>query len=138
MDLGSSTQCRRLCFNSGPLSAILVLQHLSDMKTVKERRSRTASQTVLMDKNYFFNVELGTSVLMLLIPSFFILLSVTALLRKLKQQSRESVEDKRPKLLKALKEVNVSFLLVPLFPACCLLRPLTEGVLVTWHLFYSV
>ena len=33
-------------------------------------------------------------------------LSVTALLRKLKQQSRETVEDKRPKLLKALKEVN--------------------------------
>ena len=31
--------------------------------------------------------------------------SVTAILRKLKQQSRESVEDKRPKLLKALKEV---------------------------------
>uniref|UniRef100_A0A3Q1ENQ3 Ankyrin repeat domain 13C n=1 Tax=Acanthochromis polyacanthus TaxID=80966 RepID=A0A3Q1ENQ3_9TELE len=30
---------------------------------------------------------------------------ITALLRKLKQQSRESVEDKRPKLLKALKEV---------------------------------
>uniref|UniRef100_A0A668AN58 Ankyrin repeat domain 13C n=1 Tax=Myripristis murdjan TaxID=586833 RepID=A0A668AN58_9TELE len=29
---------------------------------------------------------------------------ITALLRKLKQQSRESVEDKRPKLLKALKE----------------------------------
>lgn len=32
--------------------------------------------------------------------------SVTALLRKLKQQSRETVEDKRPKLLKALKEVS--------------------------------
>uniref|UniRef100_A0A3P9L3B9 Ankyrin repeat domain 13C n=1 Tax=Oryzias latipes TaxID=8090 RepID=A0A3P9L3B9_ORYLA len=29
---------------------------------------------------------------------------ITALLRKLKQQSRDSVEDKRPKLLKALKE----------------------------------
>uniref|UniRef100_A0A9J8C1D5 Ankyrin repeat domain 13C n=1 Tax=Cyprinus carpio carpio TaxID=630221 RepID=A0A9J8C1D5_CYPCA len=31
---------------------------------------------------------------------------ITALLRKLKQQSRESVEDKRPRLLKALKEVK--------------------------------
>uniref|UniRef100_A0AAY4EWB2 Ankyrin repeat domain-containing protein n=1 Tax=Denticeps clupeoides TaxID=299321 RepID=A0AAY4EWB2_9TELE len=31
---------------------------------------------------------------------------ITALLRKLKQQSRESVEDKRPRLLKALKEVS--------------------------------
>ncbi|CAM2118937.1 unnamed protein product [Caretta caretta] len=30
---------------------------------------------------------------------------ITALLRKLKQQSRESVEEKRPRLLKALKEV---------------------------------
>lgn len=34
------------------------------------------------------------------------LFSVTALLRKLKQQSRESVEEKRPRLLNALKEVN--------------------------------
>lgn len=34
--------------------------------------------------------------------------AVTALLRKLKQQSRESVEDKRPRLLKALKEVSKS------------------------------
>uniref|UniRef100_A0A3Q2Y7R7 Ankyrin repeat domain 13C n=1 Tax=Hippocampus comes TaxID=109280 RepID=A0A3Q2Y7R7_HIPCM len=33
---------------------------------------------------------------------------ITALLRKLKQQSRESVEDKRPKLLNALKEVCCS------------------------------
>ncbi|KAJ8366733.1 hypothetical protein AAFF_G00344860 [Aldrovandia affinis] len=32
------------------------------------------------------------------------LVEVTALLRKLKQQSRESVEDKRPRLLKALRE----------------------------------
>lgn len=32
--------------------------------------------------------------------------SVTAILRKLKQQSRETVEDKRPKLLNALKEVK--------------------------------
>uniref|UniRef100_A0A2K6JX09 Ankyrin repeat domain-containing protein 13C n=1 Tax=Rhinopithecus bieti TaxID=61621 RepID=A0A2K6JX09_RHIBE len=31
---------------------------------------------------------------------------ITALLRKLKQQSRESVEEKRPRLLKALKEVS--------------------------------
>uniref|UniRef100_A0A8C5D5R6 Ankyrin repeat domain-containing protein n=1 Tax=Gouania willdenowi TaxID=441366 RepID=A0A8C5D5R6_GOUWI len=35
---------------------------------------------------------------------------ITALLRKLKQQSRESVEDKRPKLLKALKEVHAFFI----------------------------
>ncbi|CAI5685247.1 unnamed protein product [Oreochromis niloticus] len=35
---------------------------------------------------------------------------VTALLRKLKQQSRESVEDKRPKLLKALKELGDFYL----------------------------
>uniref|UniRef100_A0A7N6A2B2 Ankyrin repeat domain-containing protein n=1 Tax=Anabas testudineus TaxID=64144 RepID=A0A7N6A2B2_ANATE len=35
---------------------------------------------------------------------------ITALLRKLKQQSRESVEDKRPKLLKALKEVHLPLL----------------------------
>lgn len=34
--------------------------------------------------------------------------SVTAILRKLKQQSRESVEDKRPKLLKALREVSAA------------------------------
>ncbi|MED6270596.1 Ankyrin repeat domain-containing protein 13C, partial [Characodon lateralis] len=34
----------------------------------------------------------------------------TALLRKLKQQSRESVEDKRPKLLKALKELGDFYL----------------------------
>uniref|UniRef100_A0A8C5QS42 Ankyrin repeat domain-containing protein n=1 Tax=Leptobrachium leishanense TaxID=445787 RepID=A0A8C5QS42_9ANUR len=34
---------------------------------------------------------------------------ITALLRKLKQQSRESVEEKRPRLLNALKEVNKSF-----------------------------
>lgn len=34
--------------------------------------------------------------------------SVTAILRKLKQQSRESVEDKRPKLLKALREVSAT------------------------------
>ncbi|KAK0131495.1 Ankyrin repeat domain-containing protein 13C-A [Merluccius polli] len=33
---------------------------------------------------------------------------ITALLRKLKHQSRETVEDKRPKLLTALKEVHVS------------------------------
>uniref|UniRef100_A0A8C6WFW4 Ankyrin repeat domain 13C n=1 Tax=Neogobius melanostomus TaxID=47308 RepID=A0A8C6WFW4_9GOBI len=41
---------------------------------------------------------------------------ITALLRKLKQQSRESVEDKRPKLLKALKEVccSLMFLLMSL------------------------
>jgi len=32
--------------------------------------------------------------------------SVTAILRKLKQQSRDSVEDKRPKLLNALREVS--------------------------------
>lgn len=32
--------------------------------------------------------------------------AVSALLRKLKQQSRESVEEKRPRLLKALKEVS--------------------------------
>ncbi|CAB1324512.1 unnamed protein product [Coregonus sp. 'balchen'] len=32
---------------------------------------------------------------------------ITALLRKLKQQSRENVEDKRPKLLNALKEERV-------------------------------
>uniref|UniRef100_A0A8C1LT69 Ankyrin repeat domain 13C n=1 Tax=Cyprinus carpio TaxID=7962 RepID=A0A8C1LT69_CYPCA len=35
---------------------------------------------------------------------------VTALLRKLKQQSRESVEDKRPRLLKALKELGDFYL----------------------------
>uniref|UniRef100_A0A3Q1I9B1 Ankyrin repeat domain-containing protein n=1 Tax=Anabas testudineus TaxID=64144 RepID=A0A3Q1I9B1_ANATE len=35
---------------------------------------------------------------------------ITALLRKLKQQSRESVEDKRPKLLKALKELGDFYL----------------------------
>ncbi|KAI2658918.1 Ankyrin repeat domain-containing protein 13C [Labeo rohita] len=34
----------------------------------------------------------------------------TALLRKLKQQSRESVEDKRPRLLKALKELGDFYL----------------------------
>lgn len=34
--------------------------------------------------------------------------AVTAILRKLKQQSRESVEDKRPKLLKALREVRIT------------------------------
>lgn len=33
---------------------------------------------------------------------------VTAILRKLKQQSRENVEEKRPKLLKALREVRIS------------------------------
>uniref|UniRef100_A0A6Q2YFJ7 Ankyrin repeat domain-containing protein n=1 Tax=Esox lucius TaxID=8010 RepID=A0A6Q2YFJ7_ESOLU len=35
---------------------------------------------------------------------------ITALLRKLKQQSRESVEDKRPKLLRALKELGDFYL----------------------------
>uniref|UniRef100_A0A673YKR0 Ankyrin repeat domain 13C n=1 Tax=Salmo trutta TaxID=8032 RepID=A0A673YKR0_SALTR len=35
---------------------------------------------------------------------------VTALLRKLKQQSRETVEDKRPKLLNALKELGDFYL----------------------------
>uniref|UniRef100_A0A8C7F2V3 Ankyrin repeat domain 13C n=1 Tax=Oncorhynchus kisutch TaxID=8019 RepID=A0A8C7F2V3_ONCKI len=35
---------------------------------------------------------------------------ITALLRKLKQQSRESVEDKRPKLLNALKELGDFYL----------------------------
>ncbi|XP_032382934.1 ankyrin repeat domain-containing protein 13C isoform X1 [Etheostoma spectabile] len=35
---------------------------------------------------------------------------ITALLRKLKQQSRETVEDKRPKLLKALKELGDFYL----------------------------
>ncbi|KAM8838211.1 ankyrin repeat domain-containing protein 13C-A-like isoform 3-T3 [Synchiropus picturatus] len=35
---------------------------------------------------------------------------VTAILRKLKQQSRESVEDKRPKLLKALRELGDFYL----------------------------
>ncbi|KAF6107459.1 ankyrin repeat domain 13C [Phyllostomus discolor] len=39
---------------------------------------------------------------------------ITALLRKLKQQSRESVEEKRPRLLKALKECLY-------FPEFCLL-----------------
>lgn len=33
--------------------------------------------------------------------------SVTAILRKLKQQSRDNVEDKSPKLLKALREVRM-------------------------------
>lgn len=42
--------------------------------------------------------------------SFLLPFPVTAVLRKLKQQSRESVEDKRPKLLKALREVSVSVL----------------------------
>uniref|UniRef100_H0VEW6 Ankyrin repeat domain-containing protein 13C n=1 Tax=Cavia porcellus TaxID=10141 RepID=H0VEW6_CAVPO len=37
---------------------------------------------------------------------------ITALLRKLKQQSRESVEEKRPRLLKALKEVGYISLLI--------------------------
>uniref|UniRef100_A0A4W5NAA2 Ankyrin repeat domain 13C n=1 Tax=Hucho hucho TaxID=62062 RepID=A0A4W5NAA2_9TELE len=46
---------------------------------------------------------------------------ITALLRKLKQQSRESVEDKRPKLLNALKEVRLiycwfEFQFYPSFP----------------------
>ncbi|TRY82679.1 hypothetical protein DNTS_032606 [Danionella cerebrum] len=35
---------------------------------------------------------------------------ITALLRKLKQQSRESVEDKRPRLLKALRELGDFYL----------------------------
>uniref|UniRef100_A0A672ZDV7 Ankyrin repeat domain-containing protein 13C-like n=1 Tax=Sphaeramia orbicularis TaxID=375764 RepID=A0A672ZDV7_9TELE len=35
---------------------------------------------------------------------------ITAILRKLKQQSRESVEDKRPKLLKALRELGDFYL----------------------------
>ncbi|XP_032152513.1 ankyrin repeat domain-containing protein 13C isoform X2 [Sapajus apella] len=35
---------------------------------------------------------------------------ITALLRKLKQQSRESVEEKRPRLLKALKELGDFYL----------------------------
>ncbi|XP_068460183.1 ankyrin repeat domain-containing protein 13C-like [Clinocottus analis] len=35
---------------------------------------------------------------------------ITAILRKLKQQSRESVEDKRPKLLNALKELGDFYL----------------------------
>lgn len=48
--------------------------------------------------------DCGASPLTLLCPS--VCLPVTALLRKLKQQSRDSVEDKRPKLLKALKEVD--------------------------------
>lgn len=48
----------------------------------------------------------------------FVCLSVTALLRKLKQQSRESVEDKRPKLLKALKEVCSPCLVSALFSNC--------------------
>lgn len=39
---------------------------------------------------------------------FHLIISVTAILRKLKQQSRESVEDKRPKLLKALREVRTA------------------------------
>uniref|UniRef100_A0A3Q2PG04 Ankyrin repeat domain-containing protein 13C-like n=1 Tax=Fundulus heteroclitus TaxID=8078 RepID=A0A3Q2PG04_FUNHE len=33
---------------------------------------------------------------------------ITAILRKLKQQSRENVEEKRPKLLKALREVRIT------------------------------
>lgn len=70
MDLGSSAQCHRLYFNSGPLSAILVLQHLSDMKTVKDYSGRLL-KPLSLDKNYFYNVELETSVLMLLLPSFF-------------------------------------------------------------------
>uniref|UniRef100_A0A8C0IAB2 Ankyrin repeat domain 13C n=1 Tax=Bubo bubo TaxID=30461 RepID=A0A8C0IAB2_BUBBB len=40
---------------------------------------------------------------------------ITALLRKLKQQSRESVEEKRPRLLKALKEVRAGQLLLVYF-----------------------
>ncbi|KAG9350885.1 hypothetical protein JZ751_024774 [Albula glossodonta] len=39
--------------------------------------------------------------------------TLTALLRKLKQQSRESVEDKRPRLLKALKEVRLRGVSLP-------------------------
>uniref|UniRef100_A0A8B9KUQ2 Ankyrin repeat domain-containing protein n=1 Tax=Astyanax mexicanus TaxID=7994 RepID=A0A8B9KUQ2_ASTMX len=42
---------------------------------------------------------------------------ITALLRKLKQQSRESVEDKRPRLLKALKEVQPMPLLSRILPS---------------------
>lgn len=47
------------------------------------------------------------------------MISVTAILRKLKQQSRESVEDKRPKLLKALREVRTTLRRFSLTPVCC-------------------
>uniref|UniRef100_A0A3Q3KT50 Ankyrin repeat domain 13C n=1 Tax=Mastacembelus armatus TaxID=205130 RepID=A0A3Q3KT50_9TELE len=48
---------------------------------------------------------------------------ITALLRKLKQQSRESVEDKRPKLLKALKEVCRFYLIQLLLPLLSRILP---------------
>uniref|UniRef100_A0A8C5T3T9 Ankyrin repeat domain 13C n=1 Tax=Malurus cyaneus samueli TaxID=2593467 RepID=A0A8C5T3T9_9PASS len=52
---------------------------------------------------------------------------ISALLRKLKQQSRESVEEKRPRLLKALKErdlsVLIAFSLPPLVPLLSRILP---------------
>uniref|UniRef100_A0A4W6D1R6 Ankyrin repeat domain 13C n=1 Tax=Lates calcarifer TaxID=8187 RepID=A0A4W6D1R6_LATCA len=49
---------------------------------------------------------------------------ITAILRKLKQQSRESVEDKRPKLLKALREPHLN-----LFTLICTVVPLLSRML---------
>lgn len=65
--------------------------------------------------------------------SLFVSRSVTALLRKLKQQSRESVEDKRPKLLKALKEVSGLYSVdaVSLFPSSDLLTSLSALILLS-------
>ena len=63
-----------------------------------------------------------------LLKNFFFL--VTALLRKLKQQSRESVEEKRPRLLKALKEVSwISWLILYLNCNCkCTFKQLKNAV----------
>lgn len=73
-------------------------------------------------------------------PSVFVFIfadAVTAILRKLKQQSRESVEDKRPKLLKALREV--SFAPASAVPVCGRHRRLDGSVpaLISWPPGYT-
>lgn len=83
-------------------------------KPVRSRPSEAATRSRefqvwwgCINKSVFRNVPLSHKQLV----TFFVLVpgsSVTAILRKLKQQSRESVEDKRPKLLKALREVRIT------------------------------
>lgn len=97
-----------------------MVQHLGDTKTVEDRLQEGVSNGFSGKKSFYlmWNWKPQSSSSHLASSLF----SVTALLRKLKQQSRESVEDKRPKLLKALKEVNFSFL----FHFPCFIVPSTQ------------
>ena len=50
------------------------------------------------------------SMIILVLHKYFVSVPVTSLLRKLKQQSRETLESRRPALIQALKELGDFYL----------------------------